>query len=105
MNNERYNALIEKGKLMFAYLDGTFDLPASQIQGPEEDDNVRDWYFKNKMVLQSQGWVPADPSETKADILQKVCRYSLKGTKIETHPGYLPPVNRWTSLSWEKQVS
>lgn len=102
---ERYKALVENGKLMFAYLQGRFDLPASKIQGPGGGDNVRVWYDNNKMALESQGWVPSEPSETKADILQRVCWHTIKGTKVKTGPKFQPEVNKWISSSWEKQVS
>lgn len=105
IGDERYKALIENGKLMYAYLQGTFDLPASQIQGPGDDDNVRDWHDNYKKALQSQGWVPSDPSETKADMLHRVCRLALRGTKAKAGDKWLPVLTWWTSLSWEKEVS
>jgi hypothetical protein len=102
---KEYNALVEQGKLMHAYLQGRFDLPTSQIQGPEDDDNVRQWYENHKKSLQSQGWVPSEPSETKADILQNVCRQTIKGSKTRTITNYMPDIEKWKSSSWEKQVS
>jgi hypothetical protein len=90
---------------MYAYLDGTFDLPAGKIQGPKDDENPRDWYEYYKEALKSQGWVPGEQSETKRDILLRVLRQTLRGTKQNPHPEFAPVLDRWTASSWEKQVS
>jgi len=105
ISEEKFKALVENGKLMYAYLQRTFDLPASKIQGPKDDDHVRHWYYNHKEDLGSQGWVPGEPSETKADILQKVLWPALKGTKFKPNPSYFPVLDRWSSITWEKQVS
>jgi len=103
LSNDKFKTLVENGKLMFAYLEGKFNLPASKIQGPEEDEDEHDWYKSHKESLKSQGWVYGAKSETKRDFILSVCEQTLE--RVQVNPEFTPIASRLTPSVWEKQVS